>query len=143
MRQIYKKRNRGKHKFGRIVFFGVVCSFFFFLLLVFFYSLLVLDKKKMFVSPIPKQNTEQQTENINTLSELLKAKHLAFSAVFPFDTTSYLVKLTSGEEVFFTNGKSLAKQVSSLQLALSRLTIEGKRVSRIDFRFNTPVLTMK
>lgn len=143
MRQRIERRNTGKHALKRMVVFWVVFSFCFFLLLVFFYSLRLFDKKNVFVSPIPKQNQEQQTEHINTLSEVLREKQILFSGVFPFDQNSYLVKLTSGEEVFFSSGRPLVEQVSSLQLILSRLTIEGKRVLRIDFRFDTPVLTMQ
>lgn len=133
-----------RHKFERrIAIYWVVFSFVLFILLVFFYYLKILEKKNIFISPVSKQHIEQQTEHINTITGVLREKHLAFSSVFPFDQNSYLIKLVSGEEVLLTASKSLVEQVSSLQLILSRLTIEGKRVSRVDFRFNTPVLTMR
>lgn len=127
----------------RIVVFWFLCSVIFFIILASFYSIRLYEKKKTFVSPIPKYNAEAQTEQINMLSALLKEKNFVFSGVFPFDIESYIVKLMSGEEIFFSRNKPFEDQVSSLQLVLSRLTIEGKRVSRIDFRFNTPVLTMQ
>lgn len=143
MRQRFEKRKTGRRLNKKFIIFWIICSFIFFLLLVFFYSLRVFEKKKMFVSPLSKQNQDQQIETINDISRVLKEKHIVFSGVFPFDHTSYLAKLALGEEVLFTSTKSVIEQVSSLQLILSRLTIEGKRVSRVDFRFDTPVLTMR
>ena len=102
-----------------------------------------IDKGVQEVAALSKQNQDQQIETINGISRVLKEKHIVFSGVFPFDHTSYLVKLVSGEEVLFTSTKPVVQQVSSLQLILSRLTIEGKRVLRVDFRFDTPVLTMQ
>lgn len=127
----------------RIVVFWLLGTAAFFMVFVSFYSLRVFAKKNVFVSPIPKQNSELQTEHMNTVIALLREKQIAFSGVFVFDSTSYMVKLESGEEVFLASAKPLTEQVSSLQLILSRLTIEGKRVSRVDFRFDTPVLTMR
>lgn len=132
-----------KHLQRRLVMYWFFCSVVFFIILVSFYSIKQYENKKTFISAVPKQNLDQQTETINTILGVLKEKHITFSGVFVFDSASYLVKLASGEEVFLASGKSLVEQVSSLQLILSRLTIEGKRVSRVDFRFDTPVLTMQ
>ncbi len=132
-------RQRSKR---RIVIYWFLCSVAFFVVLVSFYSIRTLEKKKTFISPVSKQNQEQ-TEQINRITELLKEKRISFSGVFVYDASSYLIKLGSGEDVFLARGKSLVEQVSSLQLILSRLTIEGKRVSRVDFRFDTPVLTIQ
>lgn len=143
MRHKFERRSTGKHTLKRVAIFWIVFSFVLFILLVFFYYLRILEKKNVFVSPVSKQNQEQQTEHVNTITGVLREKHLDFSSVFPFDQNSYLIKLVSGEEVLLTGSKSLVEQVSSLQLILSRLTIEGKRVSRVDFRFDTPVLKMQ
>ena len=41
----------------------------------------------------------------------------------------------------FDKKKKIPEQRTSLQLILSRLTIEGKQASKIDFRFDNPVVT--
>lgn len=142
MRHKFENRNTGRHTRRRIFVYWVVFSFVLFVLLVFLYYLKILEKKNIFISPVSKQNQDLQTEHVNTINSILKEKHMAFTSVFPYEENSYLIKLMSGEEILLAGNKSLVEQVSSLQLILSRLTIEGKRVSRVDFRFDTPVLTM-
>ncbi|HUS51988.1 MAG TPA: hypothetical protein VMX77_00815 [Candidatus Bathyarchaeia archaeon] len=43
-------------------------------------------------------------------------------------------------EVFFSSEKEASVQVGSLQLILSRTKIEGKRLKRVDLRFDKPVI---
>ncbi len=133
------RKNRRKYSLKYVVVFWVGCLLIAFLASVGFF-LFRKYKSIIYVSPVPKQSQEQ-TNDINTLKSLLLEKNIAFSLVSSWDSSSYLIKLVSGEEIVITAKKSLVDQVSSLQLVLSRLTIEGKRVSRIDFRFDTPVLT--
>ncbi len=52
----------------------------------------------------------------------------------------YSVELVDNGTVIFSQNKDIEKQISSLQLILSRLTIEGKRFKSLDFRFDKPVL---
>ncbi len=51
-----------------------------------------------------------------------------------------VVFLKEGPEVVFSSQKEPAAQVGSLQLILSRTKIEGKRLKRIDLRFDKPVI---
>ena len=141
MRQRFERRSMGNHALKRVVFFWIGCSVIFFVVLVSIYFFQKLQKRNVYISPLSKQNQNEQTNNVNTIKTLLTEKNLSVSVVSPFDDTSYYVKLATGEEAFFSSKKSLVDQVSSLQLVLSRLTIEGKHVLRIDFRFDTPVIT--
>lgn len=52
------------------------------------------------------------------------------------------IQLQLGEslEVFFSSEKEASIQVGSLQLILSRTKIEGKRLERVDLRFDKPVI---
>lgn len=133
------RRNKGTYLLKKAVIFWIVCLFIAFLASV---SFLFFEKfnRIPYVSPLSQQ-TQEQANDINTLKSLLSKKSIAFLFVAPIDSSSYLITLIAGEQVVITTKKSLVDQVSSLQLVLSRLTIEGKRVSRIDFRFDTPVLT--
>lgn len=51
------------------------------------------------------------------------------------------VDLKDGGKVIFSSKKDLKKQISSLQLMLSRLTIEGKKLKILDFRYDNPVVS--
>lgn len=133
------RRNKSSYSLKKAVVFWLVCLFFAIVAFLCFFLFQKL-KRIVYVSPISKQNQDQTTD-INTIKSLLSEKHVRFSLVSPIDSSSYLITLLAGEEVIITAKKSFIDQVSSLQLVLSRLTIEGKRVSRIDFRFDTPVLT--
>lgn len=53
------------------------------------------------------------------------------------------VILKDDSEVIFSSKKDVGTQVSSLQLTLSRLTIEGKKLKIIDFRFSNPVISFR
>lgn len=54
---------------------------------------------------------------------------------------SVTAKLDSGGEVIFAKNKAINSQIASLQLLLSRLTIEGKKLKSLDFRFASPVVS--
>lgn len=110
------------------------------------FFLLPVFRKKAFISPLPQNKYFILVQNNSTtknLENLLAKNKLSFSSISDFEGNSLLVKLNSGEEVIFSSKKPLDMQISSLQLVLSRLTIEGKRFTRLDFRFNNPVVALK
>ncbi|MDE2025953.1 MAG: hypothetical protein KGJ07_05645, partial [Patescibacteria group bacterium] len=55
--------------------------------------------------------------------------------------SALLVTLDSGEQIIFSQKKDLSEQITSLQLIKRELTIEGKRLNRVDFRFDNPIIT--
>lgn len=104
----------------------------------------VLQKPK-FISPIA--NTYKNvlaaiTNNSpkNQLIELLHKNSIQYTSISSYGDGSMLIKLENGEEVLLSSKKLLETQVSSLQLILSRLTIEGKRIAKLDLRFDNPVI---
>jgi len=44
-------------------------------------------------------------------------------------------------QIIFSSKKEISDQITSLQLVLSRLTIEGKKLKTLDFRFANPVVS--
>lgn len=136
-----KKRKRSNNKVLGVLFF----------LLVFLIGLFVVLQntlpKKIVISPIPQgvlsNNTLKTDNTFNALLVVLKKNNINFTAISEYNKNSILVRLSSGEEVIFSQYKNFELQTSSLQLILSRLTIEGKRFSRLDFRFEKPVITLK
>lgn len=130
--------------FIRSFIFSFVASLFLFLVISGLYLFQIYPQKKVSLSPLPKTSVKSGTTiDINALEKLLKQKNIAFSFLTPVDDRSFLVGLSSGEEIIFSSDKPLEAQVSSLQLISQRLTIEGKRMLRLDFRFDKPVIIFR
>ncbi|MBI2430695.1 MAG: hypothetical protein HYV39_01620 [Candidatus Levybacteria bacterium] len=138
-------KKRRKKSFRKAFLFSAGTAIFVFVILSLSYTVWIFPKRPLFISPLSLDISKDQESatSVNMLEDLLREKNIRFSLVTPFDDTSYLVIFGQGEEVLFSSQKSLSSQVSSLQLIMSRLTIEGKRFTRIDFRFDTPVIITK
>ena len=141
-----KKTARKKNKF--LLYAPFVLIFLFFLL--FFYAVRLylpsIFNKSAFVSPIAFSIKEKigvlsGGSSNKELENLLSQKNIAFSSISVLSDSSYLVKLSTGEEIIFSGTKAMPPQVSSLQLILSRLTIEGKKLKILDFRYDNPVVS--
>lgn len=72
---------------------------------------------------------------------LLDKYSIAYTEIQPAESNADLIKLKDGEELILSNTKDLEQQITSLQLIMRTLTIEGKRFHRVDFRFDNPVVT--
>ncbi|OGH14849.1 MAG: hypothetical protein A2860_00615 [Candidatus Levybacteria bacterium RIFCSPHIGHO2_01_FULL_37_33] len=91
--------------------------------------------KKPIISPLAKGEPSQGSN----LEALLKIKNIPFTSIRRF-SDYYSVMLADGGEVFISSKKDLTIQIDSLQLMLSRLTIEGKRIKSLDFRFDKIII---
>lgn len=74
------------------------------------------------------------------LSEMLKEQNIPFTDISVYVDGTVVVTLVNKSTVVLSKAKDLSEQVSSLQLIYSRLTIEGKEFSRLDLRFENPVI---
>lgn len=110
------------------LFLFLAVSFFFF-------------KKQNLISPLPLGKTASESSTTN-LEELLVKNNIPFSSIELASDSSFLVRLREGEEISFSPKKSITQQISSLQLVLTRLTIEGKRFKSLDFRFDKPLIIL-
>ena len=90
---------------------------------------------KPIISPLAKSKSSQAS-NLETL--LIKTKITFVSISRSLDY--YTVEISDGGQIFISSKKDLISQISSLQLVLNRLTIEGKRIKSLDFRFDKPVI---
>jgi len=95
--------------------------------------------KHGYISPLSKRVLSGQ-DSTTAIEEGLKKYKIPFNRVTSASQSAYIIFLASGEEVTVTSKKSLDIQLSSLQLILSRLTIEGKRVFGLDLRFDKPIM---
>ena len=124
-----KKQNRRKRILVFIFFLGYISLF---LLLTGFVWVEKLFPKASLISPV-------STQSQKSLGAILDKKNISYESVEKLDGY-YLVKIRDGGEVLISDKKDLTEQVSSLQLIVSRLKIEGKKFKRLDFRFDRPVI---
>jgi len=93
--------------------------------------------KKPILSPLGKSYKKPE----NNLTILLKNAKINISNFEVATDSSYMVSLVDNGTVIFNPLENLDLQVRSLQIILSRLTIEGKRFKSLDFRFDKPVVS--
>jgi hypothetical protein len=137
---------RGKTFPRKKIFFGgifiVVCTVGVFIALPY----LPFGKNYAFISPVPlaylSARMSAPTSKTKETESLLKRANIQYAAVQ--DTKEAIViTLSSGEKVLISKEKSLAVEISSLQLILQRLTIEGKKFASLDFRFDKPLIVLR
>ncbi len=128
-----KLKRKSKSFFIRIIF----PVFILLILLTFlFYNLSTFSIfNQSIVSPLGRIKPSQASR----LDGLLKKANIPFSSITS-SADSYTVVLSDGGQVIVSSKKDLGVQISSLQLMLNRLTIEGKRIKSLDFRFDKPII---
>lgn len=102
-------------------------------------------QKKTFVSPIVTTITKKQAavspNATPAIEDLLKRNNFIPISIATASDAAIFVTLDNGEHIIFSENKDINEQITSLQLIQRQLTIEGKRVNQIDFRFDNPVLS--
>lgn len=73
------------------------------------------------------------------LKRLLKLANIMYTSVTPAQD-GYTISLNQKQQVFVTKQKDIASQISSLQVILPRLTMEGREFHRLDLRYDKPVV---
>lgn len=89
-----------------------------------------------FVNPLSKERFAKN----QSLEDILKKEKIEYSELKKF-TDYYSVTIKDQGVVYISANKDFLKQVSSLQVIINRLTIEGKRFKKVDFRFDKPYIT--
>lgn len=132
-----QKRNRKGQKYFRYVGFLFLCLGIALILTCSYILFSPYIFGNPFISPLAK-NFKTQNSDIKSLFVKEKINISSFSVA---TDSSYMVELASGGTVILASDKDLYWQVRSLQIILSRLTIEGKRFKTLDFRFDKPVVS--
>ncbi len=87
----------------------------------------------------------KNTSSPNTLkaqiAELLDKNALQYQSIDIQRDSSVLVIMQNNAQVFLSTQKDLSQEIASLQLTIAHLTIEGKSFSRLDFRFDRPIIS--
>ena len=96
----------------------------------------VLSKDRQFLSPLA---GNQKSVDLRLEDELRKReiKYLSFQTNEDLTLT---IKLDGNGDVIIDTRKEISNQLSSLQLILGQLKIEGKTFSRLDFRYDKPFI---
>lgn len=114
-------------------------------LLLIQYAVTLLRLHSSFTNPTPytleKLNNHVLAQRISDkdVEHLLLQAGIAYASVIS-SSDYYVVQLSDNHEVLLSSKKDLFSQVASLQVILPRLTIEGKKFTRLDFRFDKPLL---
>jgi len=96
-----------------------------------------LEKPKPIINPL----SGNQVSSTEAFKLKLKENNISFTSINTENDLNYLIKLKDGGEVIIDSGKSIDEQFSSLQLILSQLKIEGRALTRLDFRYEKPIIT--
>lgn len=95
-----------------------------------------------YVSPLPVSRAVQdpfEQNSVPKLKSLLENEGIVISGI-KHEKDAYVVTLQTKEQIFFNPEKDLTEQIASLQVILPRLTMEGKRFTRLDLRYDKPVV---
>ena len=132
-RQLKKEKSKGRIRFivlGFLLLVVLVLAF----ELLYFYSPF---KKSTYLSPLSKDKVSEVT----LLQEKLTKEKISFTNITASSDASLIVRLKEGSVVILSSKKDIESQISSLQLMLARLTIEGKKLKVLDFRYDNPVVS--
>lgn len=135
LKKIQLRKNKSKYKiktaFIALFFLIIILAIFEYLYLNFYFG------KKTYISPI----AINKTSKVASLETAFSNANISFISVSLNTDNSFEVKLKDGGVVILSSKKDIGSQISSLQLILSRLTIEGKELKTLDFRFDNPVVS--
>lgn len=94
------------------------------------------------LSPITTRGeTQSMDAQILMVQAICKEKNIPCKTVTPIDSKTIQILLDTHATVFLSPKKDLNKQLSSLQEALSQLTIKGKQFKKLDFRFDNVIVS--
>ena len=138
MKKLIKKRTSRLIQKKKIAIFIFLLGFF----LSFLSLFLSFFKNALFKEPLQTPISKYKNSVVQDLEINLKKKNIQYQKISPGSDRSSSVYLKGGGLVIFSFKKDISSQISSLQLILSRLTIEGKRLKKLDFRFDKPVIEL-
>jgi hypothetical protein len=111
----------------------------------YFFSLSLFLPKE-FISPLSSAVTTESSyeddEKIDLIREALKKEKIEVVSIVHKNDV-FIVELKNNAEVVLSAKKDVTSQISSLQFILSRLTMEGRRFSRLDLTFDKPVIVLE
>ena len=132
-RQLKKDKSKNRVKFAIKILIFFVITFSAAVATYLYFS----SGKTSYLNPVVQSNVSQNL----ALESQLKKNNIDFTNISMNRDGSTTVSLNGGGEVILSSKKDIGSQITSLQLILSRLTIEGKKLKTLDFRFDNPVVS--
>jgi flagellar biosynthesis/type III secretory pathway M-ring protein FliF/YscJ len=132
-RQLKKEKSKSRIKIAFISLIVLVIL----LIVIEFLYLNFSFGRNTYLSPIAKE----QRSKLISIEQQLEKSDIKFKTVRVNEDSSFEVHLVDNSVVILSSKKDVKSQISSLQLILSRLTIEGKKLKVLDFRFDNPVVS--
>lgn len=104
-------------------------------LMLFF--LAFLEKEDPIINPLSKD----QTSIGKIITGELKEKKILYKELETTKDLKYKIKFENNAEAIIDPKKNIYEQITSLQLILSQLKIEGKAFKRLDFSYQKPIIS--
>lgn len=138
-----KTQNRKQKRIQKKLFlFGGFGLFLILCLTGFFIFTTFVMPQALFVSPLSANASNgDKSMTKDQVKKLISDRRIGVDSVVVTPDSTFLVKLTDKGEVLLSPDKDMTQQVASLQVILTRLTMEGKRFKRLDMRFDKPVIS--
>lgn len=135
---ITKRKNKVIYK-RFFLFFGIFIVVLLGCVVVFGWQFL---KSEKLLSPLGlgSLTTGLTTDKTSVIESFCQAQKLPCQHVTD-DNSTITITLDNNAIILLSSQKDLQKQLASLQLTLSSLTIEGKQFKKLDFRFEKPFVT--
>lgn len=143
-RRVLKKERKQVTK-KRILFFSLLSGGVGIMLIAI--GIAVLLREPIFTSPIPLLRSfggsSEKDESTLKIADFLKKQRIEYKAVTPLNKTTYQIKIKENGDVLLSSTGDLSGQLASLQRIVSRLTMEGKKFTRLDLRYDKPVIVLQ
>lgn len=104
----------------------------------------VISKKPQVISPLPQgvfrilPKTEDQKKK--EIEAFFAQQNLMVDSVTESSESGIIVSLKDNGDIYMSD--NYAQELPSLQLIISKLTMEGKRFKRLDLRFERPIIVL-
>lgn len=140
----FVKKPQKKRKTGKGVFFyaGMVAVVITISLGIL--SIFTVINSSTIVSPLPvalgQRLTSTSSGDETTVKMLLAKEKIQYTTVTTAHT-DIIISLNGKQQVLLTKKKDIRAQISSLQVLLPRLTMEGREFRKLDLRYDKPVVT--
>jgi hypothetical protein len=93
------------------------------------------------ISPLPVLSMTSTSDPVRVAEYELKKLQISVEKITE-QGDSLVIMLGKNQEAVIATDGNIAKQLASLQLITRQLTMEGKHFSRIDLRFDKPVVSL-
>lgn len=127
-----QKKEVSRKRLGIIlIFLGLL------IIAVMLFFLAFLEKEDPIINPLSKD----QTSNGKIIIGELREKKIAYKDIETTKSLKYKIKFEDNAEAIIDPKKDIPEQITSLQLILSQLKIEGKAFKRLDFSYQKPIIS--